>query len=97
MAMAQVIALFEDPAFAPEDVELLSRVFEHAWAQLVPEFGEGAVGARAELARGIIDLAKSGQRDPERLALYGLSRVRRTSCRSALEGGDARAPATGFA
>lgn len=70
-------SLFEQPTFGPDDVKLLSEVFDDAWATVATEFNGNSEEARAEMAHAIVDLAKSGQRDAERLKTYAVARTRR--------------------
>jgi hypothetical protein len=69
--------LLEQPAFGPDEVKLLSEVFEDAWSVVAPEFNGNSDAARTEMAQAILELAKSGQRDAGRLKTYALARTRR--------------------
>lgn len=70
-------ALFEQPTFGPAEIKLMSDVFDDAWAAIATEFNANAEQARSEMAHAIVDLAKSGQRDAERLKTYAVARTRR--------------------
>ena len=64
-------------SFGPEDVAKLVTGFESALAQL--GFEDRNDPAATQVARLIIELAKDGQRDPERLAERATRIVRGSS------------------
>jgi hypothetical protein len=85
--MMRMVALLSKAAFDSEDTEVLSAAFEAAWEKLNAAGGALAEGSEAALtrellAKRIIELAKRGERDPDRLvesALDHLAKSRATS------------------
>jgi hypothetical protein len=64
-------------AFGPQETRLLSHAFNRAWAKVVQRGGQRADerAARERIARGIIDSAHAGERDPVVLEKAGLACV----------------------
>lgn len=54
-----------DGLFGPEDVALLRRVMEGAWASLPPE--QRTTSGKTILANSLLHLAGQGERDEDRL------------------------------
>jgi hypothetical protein len=84
--MMRMVALLSDAAFDSETTELLGAAFEAAWEKVngagsALAKGPEAALTREALAKRIIELAKRGERDPDRLvenALDYLARSRAT-------------------
>jgi hypothetical protein len=84
--MMRMVELLSSAAFDNEDTELLGAAFEAAWEKLnaagraLAEDSQAAL-TREALAKRIIELAKRGERNPDRLvedALDHLARSRAT-------------------
>jgi hypothetical protein len=78
--MMRMVALLSNAAFDSEDTELLGAAFEAAWEKLNTAdsaLAEGADAAliRKLLAKRIIELAKRGERDPDRLVESALDHL----------------------
>lgn len=63
--------------FSPEMLELLDRTFSATWRELLVDVSPSTCqtekeGARAAVAKSMIDLAATGVREPERLKRHGL-------------------------
>ena len=68
-------------AFDPETVGVLSGALDDAWRQVEADKATYKVDGHAEatretLAKHIVDMAKRGERDPQRLILGALARLR---------------------
>ncbi len=68
-------------AFDPETVTILSAALDDAWKAVETnksayQIDGHADGARNELAKHIVDLAKQGEREPQRLIQGALDRLR---------------------
>jgi hypothetical protein len=70
-------AHFKQDAFGPEDLQVLSGVFDHAWSSIAGEFNGNARSARTKLAQAIISLAQFGQKDTDCLKRYAVARAQR--------------------
>ena len=87
----RMVALLSNAAFDSKDTDLLGAAFESAWEKLNTAGSALAEGSevtltRELLAKRIIELAKRGERDPDRLvesALDYLAKSRAT-CDSAI-------------
>ena len=63
-----VLRVHSVETFDPEELALLSRVYEDAWDELARSVPFAASGAAKEAAAvAIFDMARAGQRDPELL------------------------------
>jgi uncharacterized protein with NRDE domain len=86
-AVMPLVALFSNAAFDSEATQLLGAAFEAAWQKVKSTSSALAEGSEAALtrellAKRIIELAKRGERNPDRLvesALDHLARSRATS------------------
>ena len=72
--------LLANAAFEPDTVALLASAFDTAWDTVrksgSPLAVDGhAAATREAIAKHIIDLAKSGERDPRRLVDHALARL----------------------
>jgi hypothetical protein len=82
-----MVALLSNAAFDSEDTELLGAAFEAAWEKLntagsaLAEGSEAAL-TRELLAKRIIELAKRGERNPDRLAEMALDHLARSRASS---------------
>jgi hypothetical protein len=66
--------------FDPDTILALSKAYESALAALdavAPETARSAAAARHGLARQIVQMARHGERDPDRLRLGVLTELRR--------------------
>jgi len=87
----RMVALLSDAAFDSEDTELLGAAFEAAWEKLttagsaLAEDSQAAL-TRELLAKRIIELAKRGERDPDRLVESALDHLAKSqaTCDSAI-------------
>jgi hypothetical protein len=74
--------LRDDPAaFDPETITILSGALDEAWRQIEADKAtykvDGhAADAREMLAKHIVGLAQQGERNPQRLVLAALARLR---------------------
>src|SRR5262245_22555136 len=73
----RMVALLSNAAFDSEDTELLGAAFEAAWEKLNTAGSARAEGSEAAvirelLAKRIIELAKRGERNPDRLVEIAL-------------------------
>jgi hypothetical protein len=72
----------DDPAaFDPDTIGILSAALDEAWRQVeangtVYKLDGHREGARNALAKSIVDMAKKGERDPQRL-IEGALTIRR--------------------
>jgi hypothetical protein len=78
-----MVALLSDAAFDSETTQLLGAAFEDAWEDVKTSgsaLAEGAEAAstRALLAKRIIELAKRGERNPDRLVESALDHLARS-------------------
>jgi hypothetical protein len=68
-----------DDSFAPEEIQLLSAALDRAWA-FVEKSGEFGMDApehcRSSLAIHVMAIARTGERDPLRLANSAIQRYR---------------------
>ena len=84
----RVVALFSNAAFDSETTELLGAAFEAAWEKLktAGTLAEGSDAAltRELLAKRIIEMAKRGERNPDRLVESGLDHLAKSRADSAL-------------
>ena len=67
-------------AFTPEEVIVLSGALDEAWRQVEADKATykvdgDAEGARNALAKSIVDMAKAGERDSQRLIQGALTRL----------------------
>lgn len=72
--------------FSPEMLELLDRTFSATWRELLVDAGPSASekdkeGARAAIAKSMIDLAATGVREPKRLKRHGLHAAKQAGLR----------------
>lgn len=72
--------------FTPEMLELLDRTFSATWREILVEVSPSASqedkeGARAAIAKSMIDLAATGVREPERLKRHGLHAAKQSVLR----------------
>jgi hypothetical protein len=80
-------ALLSNAAFDSEDTELLGAAFEAAWEKLntagsaLAEGSEAAL-TRELLAKRIIEMAKRGERNPDRLVENALDHLARSQAAS---------------
>jgi hypothetical protein len=65
-----VTALFQDAAFDPEAIKVLDAAYEKARASL-HDIGQPAIVLEV-IARRIIQVAQTGERDPDRLCAQAL-------------------------
>jgi hypothetical protein len=68
-------------AFDPDTIRVLSDALDDAWRQVEADKHNYKVDGHAEaarnaLAKSIVDMAKRGERDPQRLILGSLARLR---------------------
>jgi len=68
-------------AFDPETIDVLSDALDQAWRQVEADkdtykIDGHAQDARNVLARSIVDMAKQGERDPQRLISGALAQLR---------------------
>jgi hypothetical protein len=68
-------------AFDPETVTILSDALDEAWRRVEDDktaykVDGHAMEAREMLAKSIVDMAQRGERDPQRLVLGALARLR---------------------
>ena len=75
--MSDIIPFFRRADFNPEQVKMLCGVLEETWASVKIDLQDNQETLRLVLAQAIMDMAKVGQTDPDRLKVYALSRVRR--------------------
>ena len=85
----RMVALPSNAAFDSEDTELLAAAFEAAWEKLntagnVLAEGSEAALARELLAKRIIELAKRGERNPDRLVESALDHLAKSGADNAL-------------
>jgi hypothetical protein len=75
--MDQATSLLQQGPFDRATVRLLCRVLEEGWAQISTRYtGTPAESAgRRNVADGILAYARAGQRDPEALKLYAVTRA----------------------
>ena len=64
-------------AFSPEIIRIMGDALDNAWVRLRTgaPFNGSADAARTVLAKHIIDIAKQGERDPQRLTQGALARL----------------------
>ena len=84
-----MVALFSNAAFDSETTELLGAAFEAAWQKLNAAGGTLAEGSEAALtrellAKRIIEMAKRGERNPDRLVESALDHLAKSRADSAL-------------
>ena len=83
----RMVALLSNAAFDSEDTELLGAAFEAAWEKLntagsaLAEGSEAAL-TRELLAKRIIEMAKRGERNPDRLVEIALDHLARSRAAS---------------
>lgn len=69
-----------DISFDPSTIAILSAALDEAWRQVEADrtyqLNGNVEGARDALAKHIINMAAQGMRDPERLVLGALARLR---------------------
>ena len=65
-------------AFDSEAAKNMARALSLAMDQLGAGMTSSADEARSVLARGIIDAAEKGERDPEKLAVYAIEEYKKT-------------------
>src|SRR5262245_42260617 len=83
----RMVALLSNAAFDSEDTELLGAAFEAAWEKLNAAGSALAEGSEAALirellAKRIIELAKRGERNPDRLVEMALDHLARSRAAS---------------
>ena len=71
----------EPAAFDPNTIRILSRALDDAWQAVQAnkttfKMDDHRNGAREALAKHIVDMAKKGERNPQRLIEGALSRLR---------------------
>jgi hypothetical protein len=75
--MDQAARLLKQAPFDQATVHLLCRVLEDGWAQIrtsYPSSRAEKIG-RSNVADGILAYARAGQRDPEALKVYAVTRA----------------------
>ena len=82
-----MVALLSSAAFDSEDTELLAAAFEAAWEKLNTAGSALAEGSEAALirellAKRIIEMAKRGERNPDRLVENALDHLARSRAAS---------------
>jgi hypothetical protein len=85
--MMRMVALLAKAAFDSEDTEVLGAAFEAAWEKLnaagsALAEGSDAALTRELLAKRIIELAKRGERDPDRLVESALDHLAKSQATS---------------
>jgi len=82
----RMVALLANAAFDSETTELLGAAFEAAWEKLktAGTLAEGSDAAltRELLAKRIIEMAKRGERNPDRLVENALDHLARSQATS---------------
>jgi hypothetical protein len=66
-------------SFDPETIDILVRALDEAWERFQasrPRLDGHSEAARAALAKHIVDMAKAGERDPQRLIESALLRIK---------------------
>jgi hypothetical protein len=86
--MLKIIERHAQGAFSSEDVAILIRAFDACWDRFLQSgarFGSDRAMelARERLAKGIIESAKAGERDPQRLCEDALLHMTQTARRPA--------------
>jgi hypothetical protein len=84
-----MVALLADAAFDSETTELLGAAFEAAWQKLnaagsALAEGSDAALTRELLAKRIIEMAKRGERNPDRLVENALDHLARSQATSTI-------------
>jgi hypothetical protein len=70
-------SLIDDGAYDPETLKVLGRAFDEAWQDIGGTFTDvTAENRRADLAKIMLDLAKSGTRDVEELKYLAVEILR---------------------
>ena len=64
--MTSIVKFISGPVFEPADLKLMSDAYDKA-IEVVCSFGRPNATVEGIMATRIIDLAKGGERDPERL------------------------------
>ena len=67
----QVISFFREAAFSPETTQVMGQAFDHA-CKALRDYGQPD-SVKEVIAKQIIELAKTGERDPVRLSECALS------------------------
>jgi hypothetical protein len=75
--MDRATSLLRQAPFDRPTVLMLCLVLEDAWLSVRPDFADrkGENAGRMNVADGILALARAGQRDPQVLRLYAISRA----------------------
>jgi hypothetical protein len=75
--MDQATRLLKQAPFDQATVHLLCRVLEDGWAQIRTSYPStrGEKIGRSNVADGILAYARAGQRDPEALRVYAVTRA----------------------
>jgi hypothetical protein len=79
-ALDQATSLLQQGPFDRVTVRLLCRVLEDGWAEIHTRYTRGALAenvGRHNVADGILAYARAGQRDPEALKVYAVTRALR--------------------
>ena len=84
--MDQATSLLQQGPFDHATVHLLCRVLEEGWAEISTSYTDASARnvGRRNVADGILAYAMAGQRDPEALKLYALTRALRLLGRAAV-------------
>jgi hypothetical protein len=75
--MDQAVRLLKQAPFDRATVNLLCRVLEEGWAQIHTSYADPPAEkvGRCNVADGILAYARAGQRDPEALKVYAVTRA----------------------
>lgn len=68
-----IFRLLQQSAFAPEDIKRIVTAYEHALKQLGLRGGVDPLTTR--VAQSIIEVAQTGEKDPEAMCAAALSRM----------------------
>ena len=77
--MDPATSFLQQAPFSRATAHMLCRVLEESWASLQPRLGGRSTdrAVRLNVADAIFAMAKAGNRDPETLKLYAISRALR--------------------
>jgi hypothetical protein len=75
-----IVSLFSNTSFDPEITDILASAFDIAWDRIMTSGSplaadEAAAATRESLAKNIIAIAETGERDKNRLVEEALSRL----------------------
>ena len=71
-------ALIEDSAFGPETIKVIGQAFDEAWADIGGNYGDVLrEGARFQLARAMLSIARDGNLDVATLKNAAIEAMRR--------------------